>query len=170
MGRRKDPSRITRRGVDITTGDRSKNVQSALSRLGIDKKEILAEFEKEGGSLSERVRNRNIGLAVYQEMITPIIDFYNDVGRRGISLQDDLYVLESDLITYRMEHEKDPEWSAIEDKVYQDGLERKAKMMQYINRFNLDYAKFKAEVKKKGYDNSDVINVTEMTREDVDKQ
>ena len=166
MPKIKDPTKNPITGFDIKNGDRSKVLQTALRKLGIDKKEILNEFEKEGGTFSERIRNRNIGLAVYQELISPIIDFYNDIGRRGISLQDDLMMLESDLTTHRVNAMKDPNWNPLEDEVYQKGLERKAKMMQYVNRFNLDYAKLKVEMKKKGYDNSDVVNVTDMQIEE----
>ena len=155
------------RGTRVSTGEQSPSFQSYLDRLGIDKKEILRQFEQEGETITQKVMARTVGLKVYEATIAPIVAYFNDTHKRGVTLQEDLYLLESDLIAHRLKMERDdPEWNPLADDTYQKGLLRKAQLLQYINRFNLDYAKLKAEMAKKGYDDSKVVNVTEMTRDE----
>lgn len=156
-----------KRGQKVSNGNTSPSFQDYLNKLGIDKQEILKQFEEQGETIAQKVINRSVGLKVYDAMISPIIAYFNDTHSRGVSLQEDLYLLESDLIAHRLKKEsEDPDWNPLEDKVYQQGLVRKGQLLQYINRFNLDYAKLKAEMAKKGYNDKEVINVTEMTRDE----
>ena len=164
--RRMKPGMVPKkRGAALTDGDKSPRFQEYLRKMGISKEEMLAGFEDGSKSIIDSVKRRSIGLQVYQSMIEPIVAFYTDMTKRGVNLQEDLYLLETDLIEYRLKMQQDPEWEPLGDKTYQDGLQRKAQMMQYINRFNLDFAKLKAEMNKKGY-GDDVINVTEMKLDD----
>jgi|SRR6056297_3225105 len=163
--RPRDQGKIKTAGAPVTVG-KSKPFNEWLKKTtGIDRETYLAEVEKAGGeSLTDRIKARLMAMEEYQNFIAPIIQYYNMTKARGITLQEDLMILESDLVDYRTAKLKeDPSWTSVGDKAYQDALKHKADLMKSFAKIRIEWEKMN-DGKTDG--KTDAISVGDMVVED----
>jgi hypothetical protein len=153
---------------NIVNGDRSERFQAFVKKhFGMDKQEFLSQLETRDSSMQENLYRKVQGLTLWNNHIVGALsEYYKQVSSTGLSLQNDLIVLEADLVSRRLKMEElDPNYDPLEDEVYQAGLDRKSRMLQQMARINIDVQRLKRDMDKdtvkkvNGSDSSSVIDM-----------
>ena len=136
--------KVSNKGVKVKSGDRSEKFQSWLKSIGIDKEEMLKEFE-ESEDMSEMiasVKKRYMALKFYEGMVDITKDFYNDNNKRMLAMNSQLQEIDSIIRQHTFDRRKeDPTYSEVDDKQLLKWTQMRIDLMDKIRKQQMELTK-----------------------------
>lgn len=127
----------------LKNGNHSERFQKFLKRYDLD-----LPRPKETGDIIQDIKNAIAWREQRAKYLEVIVDFYKSTYARGMQIFDELIDLE-DMIMKRRKKLEEEGIDPLEDEALQKALDRKFKMMQYLDKIKFDKEKFYVEQKIK---------------------
>lgn len=128
---------------NLKHGDNSKEFQDFLKRY-----DLQLPRPKETGDIIQDIKNAIEWRKRRAEYLSVIVDFYKSTYARGKEMFDELIMLE-DMIMKRQKRLEEEGIDPLEDEPLQKAMDRKFKIMQYLDKIKFEKDKFYTEQKIK---------------------
>ena len=136
-----------KRGRPITTGNgvckdsKPTKFQTWLKSIGIDKKQMMKEFEEaqEFPDLIETMKKRYLAVQTFDKLLAATKDFYNDADKRALALTTELMEVDVTIKEHQLKmKELNPEYSPVNDKQLLQWKKLKKELIESVRKQQLE--------------------------------